>query len=305
MSANDAPTPAGQRLVLNPFLGEHLVQTPGRMNRREGASDCPFCADIASGAWPAGRQTWVRPNDFPPLSPPLGECYVLLYAREHDLSFAAMSVEQVAAVVDLWQEVYQHLSQRYACVMTFENSGAAIGQTQNHPHGQTYGVSFLPPTIERELAQVITAQTAGQCLFCTTLAAEAGGPRVVIDTEHWLGFVPPWARFPYEVHLYARQHLANLGEMQSGGDAARELAAALLAIVRAWNRIVAEPMPYLLAIHQLADARYHLHLELLPIGRAPGKLKYAASSETGFGLWLNDALPEAKAAEIRAAMRDL
>jgi UDPglucose--hexose-1-phosphate uridylyltransferase len=41
----------------------------------------------------------------------------------------------------------------------------------------------------------------------------------------------------------------------------------------------------------------------LPVGRAPGKLKFAASSESAFGLWLNDAVPDVKAAELRAAMQ--
>jgi UDPglucose--hexose-1-phosphate uridylyltransferase len=70
--------------------------------------------------------------------------------------------------------------------------------------------------------------------------------------------------------------------------------------VRAYNRAFAGPMPYMLALHQLADPRFHLHVELLPVGRAPGKLKLAASSEMAFGFWLNDALPEATAAELRA-----
>lgn len=292
------PTP-GQRLILNPLLGEPVVQTPGRMNRREGASECPFCADIASGRWPAGQETWVRPNDFPPLRPPLGECFVLLYARQHDLTFVELGLERVAAVVDMWQQIYLDLSTRYACVMSFENSGAVIGQTQAHPHGQTYGVSFLPPTIARELAQVEQADT---CPFCATLAAEQAGPRVIIDTPHWLGFVPQWARYPYEVHLYARAHVANIGALPRGGEATRELAAALLQVVGAYNAVYAAPMPYMLVLHQLADARYHLHLELLPVGRAPGKLKFAASSESGFGLWLNDAVPEIKAGELRTAM---
>lgn len=303
MSDTTVPDPAAQRLITNPFLGDRVVQTPGRMNRREGATDCPFCVAISRGEWPEGRTTWARPNDFPPLRPPLGECFVLLYAREHNLTFAQLGAEGVAAVADLWQEVYADLSARYACVMTFENSGAAIGQTQAHPHGQTYGVSFLPPTIERELAHVVAAHVAtGTCLFCDVLAAESAGPRVVIDTPHWLGFVPQWARYPYEVHLYARQHIANIGQMPRGGDAAHELADALVRLVCAYDALYEAPMPYMLALHQLADERYHFHIELLPVGRAPGKLKFAASAESAFGLWLNDAVPEAKAAELRAVL---
>ncbi len=61
-------------------------------------------------------------------------------------------------------------------------------------------------------------------------------------------------------------------------------------------------MPYRLVLHQVHNERFHLHPEVLPVGRAPGHLKYAASAESGFGLWLTDALPEAKAAELRQAM---
>jgi UDPglucose--hexose-1-phosphate uridylyltransferase len=293
----------GQRLVRNLLLGADVVQTPGRMNRREGATECPFCAAIARGEWPEGAATWARPNDFPPLRPPIGECYVLLYAREHDLSFVDLTPARVADIVDQWQQVYLDLGARYACVMTFENSGAAIGQTQSHPHGQTYGVSFLPPTIDRELHEIAAAHDRdGRCLTCGIVAAEASGARVVIDTPHWLGFVPEWARYPYEVHLYSRVHVPNIGALPRGGDAARELAESLLRVVRAYNAVYAAPMPYMLALHQLADPRYHFHIELLPVGRAPGKLKFAASSESAFGLWLNDAVPDTKAAELRAAM---
>ena len=62
------------------------------------------------------------------------------------------------------------------------------------------------------------------------------------------------------------------------------------------------PMPYLLGIHQLADEGFHMHVEILAIGRAPGKLKYAASSESIWGLWTNDSLPAEKAQELREAI---
>jgi UDPglucose--hexose-1-phosphate uridylyltransferase len=83
-----------------------------------------------------------------------------------------------------------------------------------------------------------------------------------------------------------------------------ELARMLLSVIRACNRVFEAPMPYMLALHQLADPRYHFHIELLPVGRAPGKLKLAASSEAAWGFWLNDALPEVKAAELRAAIAE-
>jgi len=46
--------------------------------------------------------------------------------------------------------------------------------------------------------------------------------------------------------------------------------------------------------------RFRFHIEYLPLQRSPEKLKYRASVESGTGTFLNDALPETQAAELRA-----
>jgi UDPglucose--hexose-1-phosphate uridylyltransferase len=96
-----------------------------------------------------------------------------------------------------------------------------------------------------------------------------------------------------------------MGAFALDGAAARELAMFLPQLIRAYDRAFQAPMPYMLALHQLADERYHFHIELMPVGRAPGKLKLAASSEMAWGFWLNDALPEVKAAELRDLLREV
>lgn len=304
--ADDAPEPDMRsapetRLVWHPLLREYVVQSPGRMQRREQTTDCPFCADLTSGRVPPGTQAWIRPNDFPALLPPVGECYVLIYSAEHNRTFADLRPDEVTPVIGLWQDLYADLAPRYACVMTWETSGAVIGQTQRHPHGQTYGVAVIPALLAREMESVAQAHESGDgCPFCRILAEEDHGARVVVAGKHWLAFVPAYARYPYEVHIYARRHINAVGGLERNGEEVRELAALMPRIIRVYNRVFAGPMPYMLAVHQLADERFHLHIELLPVGRAPGKLKLAASSEMAWGLWLNDALPEAAAAELRA-----
>ena len=42
-----------------------------------------------------------------------------------------------------------------------------------------------------------------------------------------------------------------------------------------------------------------MHLQVLSIRRAPGKLKYLAGSESGMGVWINDVLPEDAARRLR------
>jgi UDPglucose--hexose-1-phosphate uridylyltransferase len=110
-------------------------------------------------------------------------------------------------------------------------------------------------------------------------------------------------RYPYEAHLYPRRHVANLALMQD--EELRDLAALLLQVIRGYNALfdgAMAPMPYLLGLHQLADERFHFHVEIQAIGRAPGKLKFAASSESVWGLWTNDSAPKQKAQELREAI---
>ena len=291
-------------LIWNPILRQFLVNAPHRMNRREGTSTCPFCADITEGKVGPDTQVWLHPNDFPPLQPPVGEAYVVIYNRDHNRTFTQLSVDEVTSVAHLWRDLYRDLSSRYQTVMIFENSGEQIGQTQHHPHGQAFGVSVIPPILERELETVLLEDAAGRgCPFCRERAELDGGIHEVTSNSMWQAFVPPYVRYPYETHLYPRRHVANLALMSD--DELHDFAEILLRVICGFDALfdgAMAPMPYLLGIHQLADERFHMHVEVLAIGRAPGKLKYAASSESIWGLWTNDSQPAEKAQELHAAI---
>jgi UDPglucose--hexose-1-phosphate uridylyltransferase len=274
------------------------------MNRREGTSSCPFCEDITEGKIGPDTQVWLHANDFPPFQPPVGEAYVVIYNRDHHRTFTQLTVDEVYAVTLLWRDLYRDLSSRYPTVMIFENSGESIGQTQHHPHGQAYGISLIPPLLQREYETVLQDDHEGRgCPFCRVRAELSSSGYEVAANATWEAFLPPYVRYPYETHLYSRRHIANLGGMQD--TELHGLAELLLQVVRGYNALDngdMAPMPYLLGLHQLADTRFHLHVEILAVGRAPGKLKYAASSESLWGLWTNDSSPIQKAQELRAAI---
>lgn len=290
--------------VWNPILRSYLLNAPHRMNRREGTTACPFCEDITSGKVAPHTRAWLHPNDFPPMLPPAGEAYVVIYSQDHQRSFTQLNVDEVYDVTRLWRDLYRDLASRYATVMIFENNGGAIGQTQHHPHGQAYGLAKIPPVLARELETVVQADEAGQgCPFCSTREALSGQAFEVTANLTWQVFLPPYARYPYETHFYPRRHVADLAGMRD--DELRDLAALLLDVTRGYNALydgAMAPMPYMLGIHQLADERFHAHIEILAVGRAPGKLKYAASSESLWGLWTNDSAPAEKARELRLAI---
>jgi UDPglucose--hexose-1-phosphate uridylyltransferase len=290
------------RVLPHPLGEAYIAQVPVDPHADNPTGGCDFCADLSAGRVMPGTRAWIRPHDFPAFVPPTGEGYSLIYSRDHDRSLADLTLPEAIDVIGLWQQIYRQLAPHYQCVLTWEVHGEVIGQNLRHPHGEALGLAFVPDTLSRELASVTRAQADGRlCLFCQELAAESGGPRAVLESKHWLAFIPEYARYPYEVHIIARAHLPNIAAVNDF-VAIEELAAALLYIVRAYDSVFQAPMPYMLVLHQLADERFHLHVELLPVGRAPGKLKFAASGELGFGLWVNDSLPAAKAAELRECL---
>lgn len=131
------------------------------------------------------------------------------------------------------------------------------------------------PTLEREMETVLQDEAAGRgCPFCRVRAQLTGDGSEVVANTTWQAFLPPYVRYPYETHLYPRRHVANLDLMQD--QELLDFADLLLCVIRGYNALfdgAMAPMPYLLGIHQLADERFHLHVEIQPIGRAPGKLK--------------------------------
>jgi UDPglucose--hexose-1-phosphate uridylyltransferase len=85
-----------------------------------------------------------------------------------------------------------------------KNRGEEVGVTLHHPHGQVYAFPFVPPRTGRLLARARAYRTrTGRNLFDDLVASElADGRRIVARNEHWIAFVPPAPRWPYEVMLF-------------------------------------------------------------------------------------------------------
>jgi len=190
-------------------------------------------------------------------------------------------------------------------VFIFENKGEAIGVTLHHPHGQIYAYPFIPPRIARELEQSASHEkTTGSCLVCDVVAAELNDARrIVAENESFVAVIPFFARWPYETHIYSRRHLQAIDELSALEQI--DLAAMLKTLLVAFDKLFNTSFPYMMVIHQRpVDGErydyYHFHIEFYPPLRTANKLKYLAGSETGAGMFINDSLPEMKAAELRA-----
>ena len=295
------------------LLDEPVLVATHRQGRTflPASSDCPLCPTRGASATeiPAGDyDVVIFENRFPslPAAPPggtpAGRCEVVCYAADHDATFAGLASERLATVAAAWVHRTEELSAlpgvRY--VFAFENRGEEIGVTLHHPHGQIYAYPYLPPRIERLLA---VARRGGGCPACAALELELAGPRVVDATDDAVAYVPEAARWPYEVHVVPRRHVASLAELPA--DERRAIVVMQAATLRRLDAVFGRATPYmagwLTAPVGPAEARWHLRLQIVSPQRDAGKLKYLAGSEALAGAFINDVRPEDAAARLRDA----
>ncbi len=75
-----------------------------------------------------------------------------------------------------------------------------------------------------------------------------------------------------------------------------------------YDRLFGFSLPYMMVMHQAPtdgedyEGVAHFHVEFYPPNRTADKLKYLASSETGGGTFIVDALPEQTAETLRQAV---
>ncbi|MEM4972610.1 MAG: galactose-1-phosphate uridylyltransferase [Candidatus Hadarchaeales archaeon] len=303
----------------DPLRGEWIIVSGKRGERPVlKVPKCPFCPgseEVPDANW----RVKVLPNRFPSLdpnppppstqrfyqtSPARGICEVILYTPEHDTCLAELPVEHIKELIDLWASRYEELSRldyvKY--VYIFENRGREIGVTLAHPHGQLYAFPFIPPIPQRELENCRGHwEKTGRCLLCDILEEEKKSERVVDENEHFLTFLPFFARLPYGVHLYPKRHVQALHELS---EVERfSLADALKEILTKFDNLFGFPLPYMMILHQRpTDGEYpyyHFHIEFYSPYRERDKLKFFASVETAAGTITFDYEPEEKAAELR------
>lgn len=310
-------------LRFNRMRGEWVAISPSRNSRPflPPKEYCPLCPVAEFGRdqngvtvktdVPISTATYewaVFENMFPgvALKEKTGFAEVILYSPDHQATLSGSTLSHIAGLVRVWQDRSKAVGSLPGIkqVFIFENKGKEVGVTLHHPHGQLYAFQHIPPFLSQELKVAKEFyDTNKTCLLCECIKAEiSDGKRVVFENQSMLAWIPEAARYPYEIHISSKEHRAIIEHLTE--SEVMDLAEVLKAVLSKYDRLLNMSFPYLMVHHQaphsLPDCRhYHWHIEFYPPYRMKDKLKYLAGVESGTGLFINDTIPEEKAAELR------
>ena len=241
-----------------------------------------------------------------PTAPAKGKCEVVVFTQDPQSSLGVLALEHIALVIDVWADRTEQLGahSEIAYVLPFENRGAEVGVTLHHPHGQIYAYPIVPPLPARQQEIAFAHHRMhGRSILQDMIQKEIdAGIRVLYLGDEAIAFVPPCARYPYEVWVMPLQRAGSFPELSA--EQRLDLARALKTVLLKYDALWARPFPYLMAWYQApTDGKphpeWHLHAEFYPPYRTATKLKYLAGTELAAGFFAMDALPEDKARELQ------
>ena len=285
---------------------------------------CPFCPGnkrVSGIINPDYKDVYAFDNDHPcvamesPVPSPApglpykamrasGKSRVICYHPRHDISLSRLDIGKVEEVVNAWQDERKTLSKLEGVehVYIFENRGKEVGVSNPHPHCQVYALPFVFETFRKEagISREYFLEKKRTVLQDMLEIEMTRGTRILERKDGVVSFVPWCARWAYETWIAPLEPLKAVEEMDE--TLTRAFAFLLKKSPARLHGLWNIEMPYILASHDAPRERnegFHFHVEIYPLLRKPGLLKFLAGPETGGGSFLADTCPEEKAEELR------
>jgi len=294
-----------------------------RRYRPEFLDSCPFCPGNegktppevmrlpSDGAW----KIRVTPNKYATFDPGgererfnegvkhrvsgVGRHEVIIESPRHDLTLALCGEDEVREILGVYHARFidAFTDHRIKHVIVFKNHGAASGTTIAHPHTQLVGSPVVPFQIRNRVDEAMRFfDNTGECMVCSILRDELrDGSRVIIESAHFVSFVPYAALSPFHMQIFPKRHMPSFGNTSEEelADLAANLRNTLLKLYRGLD----DP-DYNLVIRTLSPFRsrseyIHWYISVTP------RLVQTSGFELGSGMHINNSIPEEVAEYLR------
>lgn len=303
----------------------HLIKPDENVSqKRDYESKCPFCPGnehMLNGITSEVKKdnNWiirVVPNKFGAVSlegdpevrtankfytyaSAYGVHEVIVETPEHDKELENLSQEHIMGVLQtyVWRIKELHAMPHIKYVSVFKNRGIEAGASIPHSHSQVIAYNIKPSWIAEELRVVYNYIIQNEsCPYCEIIQKEKDSDRRVFENEFFVAFTPYASRFPYELWIFPKRHVANI--VQLNGDELNNLASLLKKFLSKLEELGVPPYNLILHNAESDGENYHFYLEISP------RLAKWAGMELETGTIINKIQPEEAAKFYRGEWQE-
>ena len=263
-----------------PWLGQkETITKPDAPEHDPTCFLCPGNNRATGGLNPKYDSTYIFPNDYAAVKldqPELksdnggddlksrlfktqsvrGNCFVICFSPQHNLTIPQMSHKDLINVVTAWQTLYNDLSKEategkpFKYLQIFENKGTAMGCSNLHPHGQAWCLEAIPSEVSQELKSFAKYEHDHKThLLSDYVKLELQEKsRLVLENDTFMVVVPYWAVWPFETMIVSKRKIAFVSEFNDKQKS--DLASILKKLTTKYDNLFETSFPYSMGIHQ-------------------------------------------------------
>ena len=241
-----------------------------------------------------------RPEGMYDIMEAIGAHEIVVEAPDHDQSLATMEPGQIEKILLAYRERLIDLEkdQRFQQCLILKNHP---GISNRHPHSHIMAMPVIPKRIGEEVLGTLDYyQRKERCIFCDIIKEEISAKkRVILETVHFLIFLPFASRYPFEAWIIPKVHSPDFHRIKE--EEIADLSVAIQSLFHSFFKLLSDP-PYSLTFHtspirnRFHRPEYHWHIETrLRIGLREG-------FEWGTGFFVNPTPPEDAANFLRGVI---
>lgn len=224
---------------------------------------------------------------------------VVVESPVHNESPAFFEAAHMADLLRIYRARFDkaYEDRRTKHVIIFKNHGPASGTSIGHPHSQIVAAPIVPARFrDRILAAMHYFDDTGKCLKCDMIERELNeAARVIMETPHFITFIPYAALSPFHIWIFPRRHMASFSSVTDEETA--DLALHMKTILYKLNAGLDDPdYNYALSSsspRHAASEFSHWYISIIP------RLMETTGFELGSGIYANPSIPENNAAFLR------
>ncbi len=302
---------------------EEFRKLKNKKNLPEYLDSCPFCPgneqrtpdEIMRIPYGDSWKIRVTPNKFSALSPDVkrerkneggrhiitgfGKHEVIIESPVHNMSIANMPVDDIKNIIMTYRERFDAIYQEPGIehVIIFKNYGEGAGTSLLHPHSQIIGTPVTPLQVRHRIEEGMRYfDNTGGCLMCSCLNDEiSDGRRIILNTGHFVTFVPFAAISPFHTWIFPKRHCATFSSIT--GEEVNDLARHLKTILWKFYAGLEDPdFNYVIRSENPKECKseyFHWYISIVP------RITQTAGFELGSGMFINTSIPEESAEFLR------